>query len=81
MKETRESIGWDANIDNGNVGTYESGERMKGFLDTFDKSPLSFENQRQKENEFSESLKLYLRSLGYCARKKRHRCISQELGR
>lgn len=68
MKEIEESIIRDGNADNGDSGVDWSREWMA-------------ENLRDKECESSESLKTYLRSLGSCARKKRRRCISQELVR
>lgn len=80
MKEPEEKIGWAVSPAAYSVTTLPE-ELLKNFLSKPKKSPLFLENPIHKGSESSEILKKYLQGLKYCARKKRHRCISQELGK
>ena len=62
-------------------GTGFPGEWMKSSSGAFEEPPSLPENQEHRERELSEILKIYLQHVGDCARKKRHRYISQELGK
>jgi len=62
-------------------GTSLPGGCMKSSSGAFEEPPSLLENQGHRERELSETLKIYLQHVGDCARKKRRRCISQELGK
>jgi hypothetical protein len=55
------------------------GEQVRGSF--VDPTPVSPEKTTDTDRNSSEILKIYLQGLGYCTRKKRRRCLSQELGK
>jgi hypothetical protein len=76
MEKQREKIGRTGDHDDANSRTTLPGEWTKSLFSELDKQkPLA------KDRNSSEILAIYLRSLGYCARKRRRHCISQTFGR
>jgi hypothetical protein len=76
VEKHREKIDRIVDHDDANSRTILPGEWTKSpFSESDEQKPLA------KDRNSSEILAIYLRSLGYCARKRRRHCISQTFGR
>ena len=78
MSENEKKMSWNVSSD-ANAVTNFLGEQVKRTFNESDKPRLLPGQSMDGEYEASEILEKYLHGLKYCGRKKRHRCISQEL--